>query len=80
MKTIIEDMTVTMKFTIRLGDVEVSDGVYRGLEKISEELSITDSKGAHSSDPDIVDAFEWLNDNIHSRDACDWEYSVDIED
>jgi predicted metal-dependent HD superfamily phosphohydrolase len=69
-----------MKFRVELGDVEVSDKVYRGLEKISEELAITDNEGARSNDPDIVDAFEWLNDNIHDGDACNWEYEVDIED
>ena len=67
-----------MKFRVGLEDVEVSDEIYRGLEKISERFSISD--GEVIRDEDIMDAFDWLNDNIHDRDALDWEYEVDIED
>lgn len=77
MKTI-KNLGVTMKFRVGLEDVEVSDEIYRGLEKISERFSISD--GEVIRDEDIMDAFDWLNDNIHDRDALDWEYEVDIED
>lgn len=67
-----------MKFRVGLEDVEVSDEIYRGLEKISERFSV--STGEVFRDEDIMDAFDWLNNNIHDRDALDWEYEVDIED
>ena len=67
-----------MKFRVGLEDVEVSDEIYRGLEKICERFSISD--GEVIRDEDVMDALGWLNDNIHDRDALDWEYEVDIED
>lgn len=77
MKTI-ENLSVTMKFSVELSDVEVSDEVCRGLEKISEFFSV--STGEVIRDEDIIEAFDWLSNNIHSGDALDWEYEVDIED
>lgn len=77
MKTI-ENLSVTMKFSVELSDVEVSDEVYRGLEKISELFSVSTEEVIR--DEDIIEAFDWLNNNIHSGDALDWGYEVDIED
>lgn len=77
MKTI-ENLTVKMNFSVVLSDVEVSDEVYRGLEKISELFSVSTEEVIR--DEDIIEAFDWLNNNIHSGDALDWEYEVDIED
>lgn len=76
MKTI-ENLSVTMKFSVELSDVEVSDDVYRGLEKISELFSV--STGEVIRDQDIIEAFDWLDDNIHDSDALDWTYEVDVE-
>lgn len=77
MKTI-ENLSVKMKFSVELSDVEVSDEVYRGLEKISELFSITDSDIIR--DKDIMEAFEWLTNHVHCDDALNLEYEVDIED
>lgn len=77
MKTI-ENLTVKMKFSVELSDVEVSDEVHRGLEKISELFSVSTEEVIR--DEDIIEAFDWLNNNIHSGDALDWGYEVDIED
>ena len=74
----IENLSVGMKFRVGLGGVKVSDEIYRGLEKISERFSISDSDDVR--DKDVMAAVEWLNDNIHSGDAMDWEYEVDIEE
>ena len=69
---------VDSKFHVELEDIEVSDEIYRGLEKISEGFSISCSDVIR--DKDILAAFDWLCDNIHSSDAMDWEYEVDIEE
>ena len=68
-----------MKFWVGLGGVKVSDKIYRGLEKINEHGFVSSEET--SRDKDIIEAFDWLNNNIRSGDAFDWEYEVvDIEE
>lgn len=80
MKTI-KDLTVRMTVRAGLGDVQVSDSVFRGLDKIADKGEITDGEANMSKDKDIIEAWEWLGSNINSGDAFSWEYEIeDLEE
>jgi hypothetical protein len=74
MKTI-KHITITMTFTVGLGNRKVSDSVYRGLQKIEEKYhgSIDDNVGNCCKDKDVSAAFDWFADNIREKDAYNWE-------
>lgn len=80
MKTI-KDITVRMTFRAGLGDVTVSDSVFRGLDKIADKGEISDIEANMSKDKDIIEAWEWLGSNIEIGDAFSWEYEIeDLEE
>jgi len=81
MKTI-KNLTVTVTYTTGYGDVEVSDKVMRGLEKIQDKHygKIDFSTPTCENDKDIEAAIDWLRDNIKEEDAYEFEYElVDCE-
>lgn len=68
MKTI-KKLTVTVTYTVGLGNIEVPDEVYDDLAK-------------HYDDnewevPEDSIAAEWLADNIKEKDAMSWSYEID---
>lgn len=73
----IKNLTVRMTFRAGLGDVTVSDSVYRGLDKIADKGEIDDNEANRSKDKDIIEAWEWLGSNINSGDALSWEYEIE---
>lgn len=75
MKTI-KDLTVRVKYTVGLGDVEVSDEVYEALQNLADRGEMNCD---FVDDKQVETAFEWLSDHIHEDDAIDWNYEVDVE-
>lgn len=67
MKTI-KDLTVTVTYTVGLGNVEVPDNVFEQLES-NQEIDINDDS--------LSDAMEWLSQHIKEEDAMDWRYEID---
>ena len=67
MKTI-EDLTVTVTYTVSYSDVEVPDDVYEQLINNS-----TFSSGFVENQ----EVLEWLAENINEEDAMDWTFEVD---
>lgn len=73
---IIENIEVEMTFSVGLGGYEASNEVIQELKEI-EEKGITLTQRVME---DYPNAMEWLNANIHSKDAYSWEYEVsDLE-
>ena len=79
MKTI-ENITITATYTVGFGEWEVPENIYRGLQKIEEKHHgrIDSDYGCRckQDDEDVATAYEWLVDNIHSKDAYDWSYEI----
>ena len=74
MKTI-KDLTVKVTYTVGLGDVEVSNEVFKQLNKMADYgFSVEDCESS-----DYPEAFDWLSDNIRESDAMDWAYEVELE-
>lgn len=76
MKTI-KDLTVRMTFNVGFQDVEVSESVFNGLNKIAEKGSYSDSDMNRTKDQEILNAWDWLSSNISTDDAMDIEYEVE---
>ena len=76
MKTI-KDLTVKMTFNVGLRDIEVSDAVFNGINKIQEEGSYSDNDMNRTRDSEILAAWDWLGSNINSDDAMDTEYEIE---
>ena len=71
----IDNMTVTVTYTVVLNDVEVPDNVYEGLMS-RDEFSEDDIDASYNE----TKAYDWLSDNINEHDAMDWFYEiVDID-
>lgn len=68
MKTI-KDLTVTVTYTVGLGNVEVSEEVYNDL------MEHYDNNVWEVPEDSI--AAEWLADNIKEKDAMNWSYEID---
>lgn len=65
---IIKNLNVTVKYSVKLTDVEVPDDVY---EQFLDCSDFSDN----SFDND--EAFDWLRDNIKEEDSFSLEYEVD---
>ncbi|SHE57871.1 hypothetical protein [Dysgonomonas macrotermitis] len=76
MKTI-KELTVKMTFRVGLENVEVSDVVFNGLNKIEEQGNFSDDKMNISKDQEMLTAWDWLGRNIDSNDAMDTEYEIE---
>lgn len=70
----INNLAVTVKYTVQLSDMKVSDAVHKGLmdnyEFDSNDIGI-------KKDKDYNEAFEWLAGHINESDATDWVYEID---
>lgn len=77
----INDLTVKMTFRVGLGELNVSESVFNGLNKIADKGEISESEANMTKDTEVIDAFEWLGSNINSGDAFSWEYEIeDLEE
>lgn len=71
----IDNMTVTVTYTVVLNDVEVPDNVYEGLMS-RDEFSEDDIDASDNEKK----AYDWLSGHINEHDAMDWFYEiVDID-
>lgn len=68
MKTI-NNLTVTVTYTVGLGNIKVPEEVYDDLTKYYDD-------GLWEVPEDSV-AAEWLADNIKEKDAMDLSYEID---
>ena len=74
MKTI-TDLCVTVKYTVQLSELVVSDEVAESLHACSEQY---DFNGLTADvNMEMARGIEWLNDNIREADACDITYDID---
>lgn len=68
MKTI-KNLTISVKYTVGLGNVQVPEEVYDDLIKYYDA-------GVWEVPENSV-AIEWFADNIREKDAMNWEYEID---
>lgn len=68
MKTI-NNLTVTVTYTVGIGNIKVPKEVYNDLMKHYDAWL--------KEVPEDSIAAEWLADNIKERDAMDWRYEID---
>lgn len=73
----INELTVTVTYTVGLSDIEVNEQVYDALNALADRGST--NCGRKDCDEQIETAFGWLEDNILESDAYDWSYEVDID-
>ena len=71
MKTI-KYLNVKVTYKVGLGNIEVSDKVFKQLNEIAEKGLEIDGMGM-----DYTEASEWLRDNIRERDCCDLNYEIE---
>lgn len=71
----IKELSVSVTYKVGLSDLEVSDKIYSGLEKIEERGHWDESE--FNVDDDILDAAEWISNNIKQEDCFSWEYEID---
>ena len=65
----IKDLDVTMTIRVGLGDIEAPKKVIKQLKDLANKQEIL-----VGDDITNVEALEWLNANIHSKDAYEWTY------
>jgi len=64
---IVKDLTITVKYTVALSDVGMSEEVYNQLVDAYDEDCVSD----------LTEAGSWLADNIRECDAMEWKAEVD---
>lgn len=67
----IKGITVEVKYTVILNDIEVDDDTYNSLTEAYDN-----GGEVNTDDPALSEVSEWLGDNIHESDAVEWEYSI----
>lgn len=72
----IKSITVEVKYTVTLIDVEVKDDVYESLCTAYDDGGFVPASCEVGNNA-LIKAAEWLEDKIHESDAHDWEYSID---
>lgn len=70
----IENMTVTVTYTVGLTGVEVPDNVY---DAILEYDKI--DTGTITPDNDYYEALDWLADHVDESNADEVNYEVDLD-
>lgn len=78
MKTI-KDLTIKVTYRVGLGNVEVPDEVYNALGECYDrggDVPMPDECSINGQ-PELVEAAEWLTDNIRQNDAMDWEFEIE---
>lgn len=67
----IKGITVEVKYTVILNDIEVDDDTYNSLTEAYDY-----GGEVNPDDPALSEVLEWLGYNIHESDAVEWEYSI----
>ena len=68
----VKNLTVTVKYEVGIGGVDMPEEVYLQLLQANEEGIEIDGTGMENEE-----AVEWLRDNISERDCCDIKYEVE---
>ena len=68
-KVKLSDLDVTVTYRVGLGNIEVSDKVLRGLEKMQMPIY-------NCCDNEVIEAEGWLSSNIGEFDACELDYQI----
>ncbi|MGL5261406.1 MAG: hypothetical protein ACRC9P_03375 [Bacteroides sp.] len=68
-KVKLSDLDVTVTYRVGLGNVEVSDKVLRGLEKMQVP-------NHDAYDNEVIEAEGWLSSNISEYSACELDYQI----
>lgn len=66
------NLTITVRYRVTLGDIEIPDKVFNQLAEAYDNGS--------TLEPDMMkypDASNWLSENIKESDCHDWECEVD---
>ena len=71
----IKNLKVTITHTVNLNEVVVSDKEYNALKNCFE--SWTNIKGTGNNDESVVEAFDWLSDNINIKSTRNLKYEID---
>lgn len=71
----IKELSVSVTYKVGLMDLNVPDNIYSGLEKIEERGGLNDLE--LNEDDDIIDAADWISENIKEKDCFAWEYEID---
>lgn len=75
MKTI-DKLTVTVTYTVGLGDIKVPDNVFEELMKAYDNDDTIDP-GTIKTIKNYSDANDWIIDNIKERDCYDRQCEID---
>jgi len=75
----IQDLTVKTTYRAGFGSLEVTESIYNGLCKIRDNygFGISADEANMAKDNEILDAYEWLTDNINESNAMWWEYEIE---
>lgn len=71
-KVRLSDIDVTVTYRVCLGGLDVTEKVYKGLEKLKKESCFTDAY-----DSDVLEAKYWLSTHIEEKDSFWGEYKID---
>ena len=66
------DLTVQAKYTVSLGEVEVSDEIYNKLVELYDEYN----GEVDSNDFAHTEAMDFLTSKIKEQDAMDWGFEI----
>lgn len=69
---ILENLTVTVTYTVGLGNVEVTQEMIDKIKNLSSDTLSTNSILSE----DESDVMEFLSSQIKERDAYEWEYEI----
>lgn len=69
---ILENLTVTVTYTVGLGNVEVTQEMIDKIKNLSSDTLSTNSILSE----DESDVMEFLSSTIKERDAYEWEYEI----
>lgn len=72
---LIKELTVNVKFTVMLSDVEVPAKVAESLERCAKVGEFNGPTG--DLNRELSPAIDWINDNIKEDDCCDISYEID---
>lgn len=71
----IKKLTVTVTYTVRLGEIEVSDKEYNALQECFKSWTTINDNAYNDESAEI--ALDWLSDNINFGDEMDCKYEID---
>lgn len=76
MKTI-NDLTVSVTYTINISEIEVTDDMQKALERIFDDNNRQIGLDANTvKDKELLAAYEWLNENIKESEAEDKSFEI----